>query len=372
MTALARYTIRAAAVRRRSPAAILRWLNDAMLRQELDGRFCTIAVRAPRRSRARRSRLTVACGGHPPPLLRARGRRGRGARRAGTLLGLVDDPQLARRRAELRPATRSLLYTDGITEARAPRARVDARGAREALARAPPARPRSRSSSSSRRRARQGGRRRRATTSPCSRCGLALSAQPPAAFGLPVAVPSSLSGARSSAPLADGSCSGSRRACRRPRSGGLLRVAGRLPVPPAGYPDSALARTFGPSPRSGARARGSRPPRPCGRPSSCAGQLVLRLALALLLAALRRSEASSVRSPAAFLTRPLILSVMPMVGCLRVAQGAPASPTRRGSAAKRRLSRRARRPCAAARARAGSAARRASGRRRRARRSRPA
>ena len=43
VTALARYTIRAAAVRRRSPAAILRWLNDAMLRQDRDGRFCTIA-----------------------------------------------------------------------------------------------------------------------------------------------------------------------------------------------------------------------------------------------------------------------------------------------------------------------------------------
>ena len=33
VTALARYTIRAAAVRRRSPAAILRWLSDAMLQQ---------------------------------------------------------------------------------------------------------------------------------------------------------------------------------------------------------------------------------------------------------------------------------------------------------------------------------------------------
>ena len=36
VTALARYTIRAAAARRRSPAAILRWVNEAMLREELD------------------------------------------------------------------------------------------------------------------------------------------------------------------------------------------------------------------------------------------------------------------------------------------------------------------------------------------------
>ena len=44
VTALARYTIRAAAVRRRSPAAILRWLSDAMIHQSGgNGRFCTIA-----------------------------------------------------------------------------------------------------------------------------------------------------------------------------------------------------------------------------------------------------------------------------------------------------------------------------------------
>ena len=36
VTALARYTIRAAAARRRSPAAILRWVNEVMVREELD------------------------------------------------------------------------------------------------------------------------------------------------------------------------------------------------------------------------------------------------------------------------------------------------------------------------------------------------
>ena len=69
VTALARYTIRTAAVRRRSPAAILRWLNDAMCRQDLDGRFCTIACVHLDTSRPA-IRVTVACGGHPPALLR--------------------------------------------------------------------------------------------------------------------------------------------------------------------------------------------------------------------------------------------------------------------------------------------------------------
>ena len=42
VTALARYTIRAAVIRHRSPAGILRWLNAAMLRQHA-GRFVTLA-----------------------------------------------------------------------------------------------------------------------------------------------------------------------------------------------------------------------------------------------------------------------------------------------------------------------------------------
>ncbi|MGH2969842.1 MAG: GAF domain-containing protein, partial [Solirubrobacteraceae bacterium] len=69
VTAMARYTIRAAAVRRRSPAAILRLLGEAMMRRdsaENDGRFCTIACLHLDLSRSP-ARATVACGGHPLP-----------------------------------------------------------------------------------------------------------------------------------------------------------------------------------------------------------------------------------------------------------------------------------------------------------------
>jgi PAS domain S-box-containing protein len=120
VTALARYTIRAAAVRRRSPAAILRWLSDAMLQQNAgDGRFCTIACAYLDLGQAT-PRVTVACGGHPLPLLvRADGSTEEiGA--AGTLLGLVPEPDLQDRSAELRPGDTLLLYTDGLTEAGAP------------------------------------------------------------------------------------------------------------------------------------------------------------------------------------------------------------------------------------------------------------
>jgi serine phosphatase RsbU (regulator of sigma subunit) len=119
VTALARYTIRTAAVRRRSPAAILRWLNDAMLRQQLDGRFCTIACVHLDMARPE-IRATVACGGHPPALLRRADGTIEEIGPAGTLLGLVADPQLQDERIGLAAGDVLVLYTDGITEARAP------------------------------------------------------------------------------------------------------------------------------------------------------------------------------------------------------------------------------------------------------------
>ena len=122
VTAMARYTIRAAAVRRRSPAAILRLLSEAMLRQEssdLVGRFCTIACLHLDLSRSP-ARATVACGGHPlPAILRADGTVEE-LGTEGTLLGLVERPELHDRAGELRPGDAIVLYTDGLTEAGAP------------------------------------------------------------------------------------------------------------------------------------------------------------------------------------------------------------------------------------------------------------
>ena len=119
VTALARYTIRTAAVRRRSPAAILHWLNDAMMRNDLEGRFCTIAcVHLDTAGPA--IRMTIACGGHPPALLRRQSGEVREFGGIGTLIGLVPDPQLEDQRADLGPGDALVLFTDGITDARAP------------------------------------------------------------------------------------------------------------------------------------------------------------------------------------------------------------------------------------------------------------
>src|SRR5918997_92131 len=119
VTALARYTIRATAVRRRSPSAILRLLSEAMLRQEsadTAGRFCTIACLHLDVS-SQPARATVACGGHPLPVILRAGGEVQELGAAGTLLGLVQRPELEDRTGELHPGDTLVLYTDGLTEA---------------------------------------------------------------------------------------------------------------------------------------------------------------------------------------------------------------------------------------------------------------
>ena len=121
-TALVRYTVRAAAVRRRSPAAILRWLNDAMLRHEnAPSRFCTIAVARLDAHGEGGVHLTAASGGHPlPRVARAAG----GVERLGapgTLVGVTEDFVVVEDSTVLAPGDALMLFTDGLTEAGAPR-----------------------------------------------------------------------------------------------------------------------------------------------------------------------------------------------------------------------------------------------------------
>jgi PAS domain S-box-containing protein len=120
VTALARYTIRAAAVRRRSPSAILRWLSDAMVQHaDENQRFCTIACAHLDLSRSP-ARVTVSCGGHPLPLVVRADGRPEELGVPGTLLGLVAHPELQDRAADLNSGDTLILYTDGLTEAGAP------------------------------------------------------------------------------------------------------------------------------------------------------------------------------------------------------------------------------------------------------------
>ena len=118
VTALARYTIRAAAARRRSPAEILRWVNEAMLAQGAP-RFCTVAVAHIDRS-GEGVRVSVALGGHPQPLMLRADRSVEAIGVPGTLLGLVDRVTVEDSTTDLGPGDTLLLFTDGVTEAGAP------------------------------------------------------------------------------------------------------------------------------------------------------------------------------------------------------------------------------------------------------------
>jgi PAS domain S-box-containing protein len=117
LTGIARHTVRAAAVRERSPQAILRTLNQALLRQMIEHRFCTVAVGRlePQEGGAR---MTVCCGGHPPPLLVRSDGSVEEAGTPGTLLGIYEQVQLSDLTVDLRPGDAVVFHTDGVTEER--------------------------------------------------------------------------------------------------------------------------------------------------------------------------------------------------------------------------------------------------------------
>jgi serine phosphatase RsbU (regulator of sigma subunit) len=116
LTALARYTVRAAALHTRRPRVVLEQLNEALLRDSLDYRFCTVLYVSltPRDDRVT---ACLTAGGHPLPLLLRADGDVETAGTPGSLLGIVDAPELSEERVELLPGDALILYTDGVTEA---------------------------------------------------------------------------------------------------------------------------------------------------------------------------------------------------------------------------------------------------------------
>jgi PAS domain S-box-containing protein len=119
LTALARYTVRAAAREHRKPREILLRLNEAVMDERPSSRFLTIAF-GRLRWRASGLRLTVACGGHPPPLLLRGGGTVERAARPGTLIGFLPSPELPEKVNELNVGDVALFFTDGLTDVRGP------------------------------------------------------------------------------------------------------------------------------------------------------------------------------------------------------------------------------------------------------------
>jgi sigma-B regulation protein RsbU (phosphoserine phosphatase) len=116
VTAVARHTIRAAAVQRADLFEVLATLNEVLLRERTD-RFCTAAL-CRLRQVAGNWTATVTSAGHPLALLAHDGPPSEHVGTTGTLLGVLEEPRFADTEVVLRSGDRLVFYTDGVTEAR--------------------------------------------------------------------------------------------------------------------------------------------------------------------------------------------------------------------------------------------------------------
>jgi PAS domain S-box-containing protein len=118
VTGLARYTLRTASINETRPSRVLGLLNEAMVLQPSDDRFCTVAFASLEPGDHGSIRLTLGVGGHPLPLLLHADGSVETVGRPGTLIGFVPDPEVVDETVELQPGESLVLYTDGVSEAR--------------------------------------------------------------------------------------------------------------------------------------------------------------------------------------------------------------------------------------------------------------
>jgi PAS domain S-box-containing protein len=134
VTSMARYTVRTLSAQPWLPRDVLGQLNEALLVEDDDERFCTVAygqvtypgmflpepesldghdgpVTGP-------VRITLALGGHPQPLLRRRDGTVSQVGLPGTALGLIHDIDVQDMTIDLDSGDALLTFTDGVTEAR--------------------------------------------------------------------------------------------------------------------------------------------------------------------------------------------------------------------------------------------------------------
>jgi serine phosphatase RsbU (regulator of sigma subunit) len=113
LTAMARHTLRAVSDVER-PSEALAALNRALLRDDLDGRFCTVAVAMITPGIGGPTSVTVSSGGHPLPQCLAEDGSTRPVGEHGTLLGIIEEVRLRDTDETLDHGDALVLFTDGI------------------------------------------------------------------------------------------------------------------------------------------------------------------------------------------------------------------------------------------------------------------
>jgi serine phosphatase RsbU (regulator of sigma subunit) len=124
VTALVRHSIRALALHQDSPARVLGFVNEVMLSHELSGRFATVILARLDLSGTGPVRATIASAGHPPPVFLGADGRTCCPEVAGTLLGVLREARSLDAAVTLEPGASVVLYTDGLTDAGAPRSGI--------------------------------------------------------------------------------------------------------------------------------------------------------------------------------------------------------------------------------------------------------
>lgn len=112
LTAMARYTLRTLAPYYASPGELLRAVNEALVDQLPDGRFCSLACGALGPSPSG-IRVTVAVAGHPRPAIVRRSGTIEGCGHTGLPLGIFYRLELEEQDVMLEPGDSFLLVTDG-------------------------------------------------------------------------------------------------------------------------------------------------------------------------------------------------------------------------------------------------------------------
>ena len=120
LTALCRYTLRAASLRRADavPGRLLDKLNQAIIRHSPSDEDFASATCLLLRGEGRSTIVTLASAGHPPALVRRRGGTVEEHPRDGPITGLFADTIYQERSLRLEAGDLMLLYTDGLTDAK--------------------------------------------------------------------------------------------------------------------------------------------------------------------------------------------------------------------------------------------------------------